>query len=340
MTNKTPVVVNQSDGKLTKFEVGDTLVDVSGSPVLADPGSAVLDFIEYNQVGQSTQTISDITDTILQFNNQVTDPDSNVTTGASWKYTVPEDGTLMIRCCVTSSDATTNWFAATTVQLKSFVNGTEKHEFAYVFGGQGMSGHQVYGTDVIEVTSGQEVDVRLFNNINEADNNWGAGDATNHYITMTLLGEPESSPAIQARVLRDANNLSISNSSNTDVTWETEDIDTDGMVDLGGNSDRITIQTAGDYYVEIGVNWASNGSSSYRSHNINRFNSGDSFIEGALHLTQANQTSSERATYGKTFFNCAVGDYFKLQVNQNTGGNLNILFSTTKQVYMSVRKVE
>jgi hypothetical protein len=57
-----------------------------------------------------------------------------------------------------------------------------------------------------------------------------------------------------ARVSRTSNQL-ILDTTVTAVTWESEDHDTDAMVNLGANPTRITIATAGVYLVQAGVSW-------------------------------------------------------------------------------------
>lgn len=49
----------------------------------------------------------------------------------------------------------------------------------------------------------------------------------------------------------------IPNTTQTNVTWDTEETDTDGMHDLVTNTDRITFNTPGLYIITLNVQWAS-----------------------------------------------------------------------------------
>lgn len=105
----------------------------------------------------------------------------------------------------------------------------------------------------------------------------------------------------------------------TTLTFNTERFDTQAMHSTVSNTSRITIATGwgGLYLFGAVVGWAV-GSSNSRGIFI-LLNAGTILISGPSQLGEGVLASSMETT---TLYSCVAGDFFELQVYQNSGGNL------------------
>lgn len=108
---------------------------------------------------------------------------------------------------------------------------------------------------------------------------------------------------------------SIPTATATYVTFDTEQSDTDGMVNLGTANDRITVQTAGLYLVVALVDWQANNTG-LRFCNI--------FRVGTPIATDRRAASNESEASLSALVPAVVGEYFRLQVYQDSGVALNL----------------
>jgi hypothetical protein len=113
---------------------------------------------------------------------------------------------------------------------------------------------------------------------------------------------------------------SINNATDTAITWNTEDYDTDGFHSTVSNTDRITIPTGkgGYYLVSAKLSFAANATG-VRSCTIKK--NGTTNIIGA---DLNNQGGSASAVLNfERVISCVATDYFTLQAYQTSGGALN-----------------
>lgn len=113
----------------------------------------------------------------------------------------------------------------------------------------------------------------------------------------------------------------ISNNTNTAITFDTEDTDTDGYHSTSSNTSRITIPTGfgGLYLIGGSVQFAANSTGGRRL----RIQLNGSQLYG----TQDDNAPSATLTANLAFvtaLNLADGDYVELVVLQTSGGNLNV----------------
>ncbi len=181
MANLIPKCIDQSTGRPTRPGAADSLVAVDGSPL-----SGALDYIEYNQVGESTQSVPTSTVVIFEFNNQVTDSDSNVTTGSNWRYTVPADGILFVHFGLRSTDATPSWAASEAIDIAVYVDGSIRQRAGWQWGGQGTAGQVLTGTAILDVSQNDEISLRGGHSSGNTTD-FGPSTADEHFITMALL---------------------------------------------------------------------------------------------------------------------------------------------------------
>lgn len=118
-----------------------------------------------------------------------------------------------------------------------------------------------------------------------------------------------------------------SNSTNTVITWNQEDYDTDNMHDIVTNNSRITIKTAGKYSVHCQAAW---GSSAVGVRNVNIKKNG---TEVTRNRYIPNANAQNTTGYVGDF---AVDDYIELSVLQNSGGDLDF---STGITYLEAHKI-
>lgn len=112
----------------------------------------------------------------------------------------------------------------------------------------------------------------------------------------------------------------IANSTNTDITWDQEDWDTDSMHSTSSNTNRLTCPTGmdGDWHVSFYVTWAQNAVGTRAVWFL---------VNGANPRWAGIETVNSTASYGVaqaggSVVRLAAGDYVTLQVVQFSGGNL------------------
>jgi len=147
---------------------------------------------------------------------------------------------------------------------------------------------------------------------------WAAGlihtDARDDQDHDAILLAQDPPMAIVRRVATQ----SINNNSFTDVSFDTEDVDNDGLVNLGTFPTRVTLAHDGYYVVMFGVTWGSNGT-------------GVRAQAATLNATEISGTGFEIPAFtgnprhgGGNGFIGVTGDIVRLNVFQNSGGALTI----------------
>lgn len=122
-----------------------------------------------------------------------------------------------------------------------------------------------------------------------------------------------------ARVTRQSSAQSVTSSTHTLIQFDTEVLDDNGMVDLGTNNDRITIQTAGRYLIVGAVQYA---------FNVNNNREANFWINGTAGTRLATNrvlTAGSAATVCPLvcIASLSASDYVSLGAFQDSGGNLN-----------------
>lgn len=118
----------------------------------------------------------------------------------------------------------------------------------------------------------------------------------------------------------------IASSAATDLTWNTADFDVGGMTDLTHNAVRITCQTAGYYWLGVGVDFGSNQTGD-RETRIT-LNGLFSTATGTL-IAYSNSATTQKnilaSGYGcQTVYQLAVGDYVTGGALQSSGVVLGV----------------
>jgi hypothetical protein len=132
---------------------------------------------------------------------------------------------------------------------------------------------------------------------------------------ITFLAHPP-----KCRVYR-SGALSVSNSTSTRVSFDSELFDTDTMHSTTVNAGRITITTAGSYLLVANLDWAPNATGSRQGYFIVN---NAVVIPGLAHA--ANQEPGYSTYQSPAFgpYALSAGDYVELEVRQNSGGAHNL----------------
>jgi hypothetical protein len=142
--------------------------------------------------------------------------------------------------------------------------------------------------------------------------------------------------------LRQAAAQTVTNTTWTAITFDTEDVDTDidGTGGTGGhstssNTSRYTARYAGWYDVGGGVGWSVNATGARGTYwSVNGIaQNGSHTLEAAVGVINAGYAARSIQVY------LAVGDYLELFAWQSSGGNLNTSASAAEQSSMKVRWV-
>jgi len=118
------------------------------------------------------------------------------------------------------------------------------------------------------------------------------------------------------------NTQTISNATDTAVTFNAEVFDTDGFHSTSTNTSRVTIPAGlgGKYLVTCGSNWATNATG--RRQTFVLLNGANDVIAKAG--TIPGSSAGVVGLYGSAVVNLTAGDYIELMVQQSSGGSLDM----------------
>lgn len=124
------------------------------------------------------------------------------------------------------------------------------------------------------------------------------------------------------RVFNSANQV-IATATVTTLTFDSERFDTDGMHSTAVNTSRITIAAPGKYLIGACINW----DVSALGQRFHRF-----MLNGATEILRLRNPPVAGGVLGSTYvletvYDLAAGDFVEVQVQQDTGGNLNVAAS-------------
>lgn len=119
--------------------------------------------------------------------------------------------------------------------------------------------------------------------------------------------------------VREADVQTITTSSATQLPFDNERYDPDGMHDTSTNNSRITISDAGRYLVGGHVQWEANATGQRL---LQIYLNGTTVLAGCSQDANAVGTTQQSVA---TVWGAGATDYFELRVWQNSGGDLDIL---------------
>lgn len=144
-------------------------------------------------------------------------------------------------------------------------------------------------------------------------------DGTDMIVVTSLPG-----PATRGALVRKSADQAISNTTVTTLTWNTEDQDTDAIHDGSSNTSRLTVPN-GVSQVRISCNvQIGPGSGNYRK--VSQIKNGSVFAgAGFVSVFPAGNLQSTLLNAVSAIVDVTAGDYFEVQVQQDSGGSLNVI---------------
>ncbi len=122
----------------------------------------------------------------------------------------------------------------------------------------------------------------------------------------------------KVRVTKSANQT-ISNDTETDLTWNQEDFDTNTMHDNVTNNERLVSKFTSKYFLSCNITFDNNASG---IRNMIIINSAGTVIASAGTTAQ---TNDDQQLSCSGIYSIAANDYAKVRVYQNRGGTLDVL---------------
>lgn len=127
-------------------------------------------------------------------------------------------------------------------------------------------------------------------------------------------------PTVPTCLAYNSANQTITTTTETLLTWDSETIDTDNMHSTSSNTSRITTNTAGKYLFSFRVSFAGNATG--RRYAYIRKN-GSTALLGSICEIPA--SANNRLTlFLSILVDCATTDYFEVLTYQNSGVNVDI----------------
>lgn len=133
----------------------------------------------------ANQSFANNTAVTVDFANVGYDTAACVTTGASWRFTAPKDGKYLVAAAITIDDFATPTTSGTTAVLSLYKNGTETVRLDRKPATALEAITQLGGTTQVELFTGDEINVRLFQNTGAA-RTLETADMANH-ISISYL---------------------------------------------------------------------------------------------------------------------------------------------------------
>lgn len=161
------------------------------------------------------------------------------------------------------------------------------------------------------------------------------GDLAGSYPNPSIRGGSVSAAAIGTlpggRLVRNADFSVPTGAGFTPVPFDTESFDTGGLFDPGAPT-RLTVPIAGVYALTGGARWAANATGVRSTFLRKNGASGAGFLAGG---TVPDNGAEEARQSVATVARLQAGDFVELQVQQNTGGALNLTAASTELTHLS-----
>jgi hypothetical protein len=127
-------------------------------------------------------------------------------------------------------------------------------------------------------------------------------------------------------VYKDTTAQTLSNATDTIITYNAEEFDTDGFHDNSVNNSRITIPSGkgGKYLILASITFAANASG------IREMLFSVNGSTAVLAFAQAPTSASSFRSSASCIKNLTAGDYVEVQAAQSSGGNLNVNAGVTQ----------
>lgn len=174
-------------------------------------------------------------------------------------------------------------------------------------------------TVVIQLSAGDYLEMGVYyDSVAGGSNTLQTGAAQTTFSAAWVGGTGAAWGNAAARVTK-SGAQSITTSSDTLLTWDTETLDSDSIHSTSVNTGRITIVTPGTYAIGAFVEWATNATGGRQAYI--RLN-GTTII--ARDARPATSTTYFPSCSPATLYPLNAGDYLEVFVYQDSGGSLNV----------------
>ena len=174
-------------------------------------------------------------------------------------------------------------------------------------------------TVVIQLVAGDYLEMGVYyDSVAGGSNTLQTGAAQTTFSAAWVGGTGAAWGNAAARVTK-SGAQSITTSSDTLLTWDTETLDSDSIHSTSVNTGRITIVTPGTYAIGAFVEWATNAAGGRQAYI--RLN-GTTII--ARDARPATSTTYFPSCSPATLYPLNTGDYLEVFVYQDSGGSLNV----------------
>jgi hypothetical protein len=146
-------------------------------------------------------------------------------------------------------------------------------------------------------------------------------------VVGPLISAASAGGYTQGARVHNAADITVSNSSNQYLTFDSELFDTDTIHDVGSNTGRLTAKTAGKYIIGFHGVFAAHATG-YREATL-QVNHTTAIADVVLYPGGANQVRLNLTTV----YDLAQNDYVEVYVYQNSGGNLTLYGNNTTPNY-------
>ncbi len=171
--------------------------------------------------------------------------------------------------------------------------------------------HELTGSDIVRLAiQNNGTGLNRYRSLNFQLGLEAAEDSANKRINVSL-----GAPAVR---VYNSGNVSIPDSAETAVTWDTEDFDTDGSHSVSANTSRLTAPIAGTYIIMAKIGWAAHATGLRNV--VIRYN-------GATRIDDVVDNPPGASTFRQaiiTSYHLAAGDYVECMAWQSSGGALNV----------------
>lgn len=266
------------------------------------------------------QSISNSTQTILNFSNLEKDSTGSVSTGASWKFTAPISGEYRVSVII-------EWAGNVTGQrnLALWKNGVQFKALDLNLTPPSSTAFMQQGTATVSMLAGDYIDVRVFQ---ASGGSLNVGSSTPYQDLNSIYIERMASPEqilatdfVGAKFSTDANQ-SFSSAVETLVNFEDLIYDSHNAVSVGVGTWKYTCPISGTYRISsfMMFDFATWAATSFAQHKVYRLTSGLVPIQGSvLDVYTADTTQARANLSGATTMKCLTGEILSVWVYQDSG---------------------
>ncbi len=183
--------------------------------------------------------------------------------------------------------------------------------------------HELTGSDIVRLAiQNNGTGLNRFRSLNFQAGLEATEDSANKRINVSL-----GAPAVR---VYNSGNVSIPDSAETAVTWDSEDFDTDDMHSVSSNTSRLTAPIAGKYIIMATIGWAANATGLRNV--IIKYN-------GTTHIADVDDNPPGAVAFRQFIvapYHLAAADYVECMAWQSSGGALNVERSANRFSWFSM----